>query len=1397
MDPEEAKKEEARRLKREKRKKASERAKKKEVAWRDELARIELERKTAPQKMPACADVPTRTNDDVPTPTLHIDKQSSMPEYETPALETTESATGPPPDSARDTPSAITGIAIQPYRNTPPATAGVSQPHRNTPPVMPGTAPRDDIQVRIQQYQDRRLLEEKEKDERIAKEKARRDEQLVAEARTAWEKERAAQEHKNNEIRLADEEQRAQAIKNAATAVQEIRLQQHMARQAEMARVERERAQLEAERANEERIARERAQEQAKMQLAEELERRQREQELAVKEQTALEEARRNQIQERIRQEQELVRPKREQAEREQLQREREQEQARREQQSREHAFNLEQARRQQAQFEHAKAVQMQAQRDREEEQARREQAIRENRQREQAQQHKLALERAQREQAEDQKRRELALAQAQEQARRDQEEARRQAEQLRQERAAQEETRRQAEQLRQERERTAQEAANARERLAAQNKIQADSLLSRTQSNQHRNSVGDYQSMSPQYDGMPTQNISIPASADILSASGSDSFSGRGNLLGGQRSTQLVSPNVMMELQSAMISVQSQIIATQSKLYGLQNELNGPDRSILKHVQHNLLTEQLQSMVSMYNRLQSQISSRQQHQPPSQRSAPAQYTPEPSHPAQQRDTAPSNIPNQRPHITQPAFQPSQAFPASQFVPTQQSRGPQPTSWQQMRSDTQSPATGGSSTNGNPGINSRHQADSNRPKETIINGQRSTFLTRQPLPNPRPPQLRPSGQSLQPRPAQRPSIPKDSAPNPRQVQAQARPTIPAPVTRDVRAEQPSLLSLYPPKPASSLGGQPQGATNLLRANDRQSRGTSTPSAPATSLARSKSPPTKETVQDTVAPQKTPSGLSQPDASDMRMIAQSKVQNYLESHSLAAKAQLLNAQHTRQMQLAQMARTPSDMGGLSRAMSMDQVQPMRSVTSVPSTQETHRVPTSLIPAPLSISSPFDPYTPAAIAPSPFLLGDVDDIVALPTDTLEDVAARFTEVHESPNKNLATRLSPYVSHKPASSRQVPVQATRAQATSNNSSSNGEGNHVAASVISERRNSPASNVQVPQTTSTDAPERPTPQVIPSQPAKDTSRDVHTETAAPPTTNPRASDVRAITSGTIMFSDSAPSHTEASTPLVQVATKEPPSLPVSASVRIEPRMGTFGIALDTSTSMAISQPPDDRTSRTRQRSESSEAHAVEERPTKRRRTDQVRFLEYLSKLSLTCLVLSFSQSRFMPPREDVSSSPNRPTSANIVNEDGQRRADKPSWKALSDSSDTESESEIPTVTATTTVVLDQPRAPTKANETLTVARPATPSTAPTTAAPSSAPSIANGPSPSPSQQAAKASSVRLTLEKVFQKNPHPSDAVFDKLATALKIEDVEPVKKLFALWRQNGHKPNMGSQS
>jgi hypothetical protein len=107
-----------------------------------------------------------------------------------------------------------------------------------------------------------------------------------------------------------------------------------------------------------------------------------------------------------------------------------------------------------------------------------------------------------------------------------------------------------------------------------------------------------------------------------------------------------------------------------------------------------------------------------------------------------------------------------------------------------------------------------------------------------------------------------------------------------------------------------------------------------------------------------------------------------------------------------------------------------------------------------------------------------------------------------------------------------------------------------------------------------------------------------------------------------------------------------------------------------------------------------------------------------------------------------------------------------KPSWNCASDTSDTD--------TVVPTILEPAPSFPEQTASTQ--------------------PAVSSASTASPSApQSSKASSVRQTLEKVFDKNPHPSDAVFAKLASALKIEDVEPVKKLFALWRQNGHKPSV----
>lgn len=1160
-DPEEAKKREAeelRRIKKDKRKEASERAKQKEVAWREELARIELLRKNTPQQ----------TSDEInaaPAQPLQLD--------EVPAVETTGDTTTS--DSARHTPPTV------------------SQP------------PRDDIQLRIQQYQDRRLLEEKEKDERIAKENARREERLLAEARVRWENER-----------LAKEEERAEAVRQSAVAVHEIRMQQAKAQHAEKANVERQ-------------------------QQVDEIARRAREQEQAMKEQAGLEQVRRTQIQDRIRLEQEQVRRDQqlrdqmaglEEARRQQAlfaqrqQAQREEEQARREQAIRERN-QREQAERERAQLElarHEQAQREQAQREQaQREQAQREQAAqqrqlaRERAQREQAEEQKrrdlaqLALERArreqaQREQAEEQKRRDLALAQAKlarerelaqrqqqiarERAQREQAEEQKRWEAAQAQALAQEQARRaQAEELL--RRQTERAAAEAAEKLAQQNTMRAESLLSQAQSFQHRSSFSDYQADQQYQESPPVQSIWIPPSADILSSSGVEAFPGQRNLPNPQASSQLVNSNVMMELQSAMISVQSQIIATQSKLYGLQNELNGPERSILKHVQHNLLTEQLQSMVSMYNKIQLQLASRQQPPPQqTQRPAPTQYAQEPAYASQQSHATHQHIPNQpRPQqVVRPPFQSQQAFAAPPARPPQQFRPQQASACQPMRPDTQASASRGSFSNGNSGMSSTHQADSHTAKQIFINGQRTNFMTRQPSADSPTGQNQASMPPFHPPPAQPPVPRQDNPPSAQQARPHAVQDASVPLMRGGQPEQPSLMSLYPkPRLSSRTDKQSQSSASPVQNNDNLARVTPPSTIPSTSHAQSKAPPAQNAMQ-TLPQQTTAERPSLPEESNMQLVTHSKMQDYLESHSLAAKAQLLKAQQLQQMQLAQMARPPMGMGGLSGAMLMDGLQPAQGVSNVSSALDTRSVPSSLVPAPMAMPSPFDPFTPGAMDSPPFLIGDVNGIVPLPAAS-EDTASRFTEILESPNGKTATQSTSDMARKSASSSQDPVTVTQSTSSSNN--------NVQASP------DPASVTYGTSTAST-AQASTTPAI--SAPPVESVQQALPEAIAPPSETPRPSGLD-VSATSVATGHSAkplsPSAGSSIPPVVQVAVvEEPPHPAITATMAQAPTQVAETVLEPTA------EVVDNTTSLTRQRSESDDEQAVRERPTKRRRTDQVR---------------------------------------------------------------------------------------------------------------------------------------------------------------------------------------------
>ncbi|GHJ85160.1 hypothetical protein NliqN6_1562 [Naganishia liquefaciens] len=1342
-------------------------------------------------------------------------------------------------------------------------------PHGDNAPVaplVPPTAPppRDDIYHRIQAYQDRRLLEEKEKDERIARERAAGERERAVQAeqrveRSRLEASRRPWESKTDAGTRMDgaatttatataaatapsipfaplpptTESRAQAVRNAAVAVHDTQRVQELE---EKAAEERERVRREAEekeRVEQERLQRDEA-ERARLQR-EHVERQRREREQAEGERLQRERAERETLQreqterERLQREHaERERLQREQAERERLQREyverdrlqreqlerdrmqrqlaerqhkaREQDLARQDQQLQTQAFEeakrqqawflqsqaqreqaqreqvqREQAQREQAQREQAQREQVQREQVRhlqtqreqvQREQAQREQAQREQAQREQAErqqaeeqarrnvvhaQEQLARERAQREQAEESKRRaDLAAAQAQEQRARERAQHERVEEQRKQELALKEQNRRaQADEAG----RRSAEAIHARMAPAPHNAPAAETPLSRTQNAQSRNSLGEHPGPGSQHQEPSPQIISVPQSPDIMSASGLASINGQPSAPGGPLSGQLVNTKVLMELQSAMIAVQSQIIAIQSKLYQLQADLNSPDRSIVKHVEHNLLKEQLQSMVNMYNKIQVQIAARhKQSQAQVAESPPFAQTPAP--PARPPPTH-QFAPDQRPHVSRQPFRPQQVPTAAPFAPTQ--RPPQPGFRPQMRPGFQSSNAAGPSPTASASSNAPTRSNLGQAQAAGSNRFGSPFTARPAIPRPLPP--RSSGPVSQPRPAQ-PSLSRRIDPIRAQpVPSQVRPNVPAMTTSNVPLGQNTapVQAEWPrvPTPSGVLDSEVAAQPSILSPSDPPAK------TPPVGESRRKAGATKAVSQETPVP--------------VVNSAQSKVQDYLQSHSLAARAQLLAYQDQRRS--VQTSQPWTESGGLARAMSNKGRQPMQITSNGRPAMGMRSNPTALRLAQRPIPAPFDPCAPYAMLPSSFILGGVSDIVPLPVDPTPNVASRFTEIPESPKRSSSAGVLPDESRPALPSSRASVGANPRDSSSTRS------NRPSPPVVGQSRNSSAPTGQDAQTRSTGnsgssgiqatpgsvRPTTPHVESIPAETLQDGRPLEVSRNDVPP-------------AETII---PAPEPAEMPVPHADAAPQVPSVRPVEASPTLEasPTVETpptvenpveTAPVVISSKEITPSAVIGNDATRTRQRSDSVDEQAGE-RPTKRRRIDQ---------------------SRFIPPRGDVPSSPNRSTNVKLADEAEKQGADKPSWKTWSDSSGSDAEGEPETATVTTTVVLDKPAqtsavAPDQAVN-IAPSAPVSPS-----ATFSAAPLTVSIPTSSPSQQAAQASSVRLTLEKVFQKNPNPSNAAFDKLASMLKIEDVEPLKKLFALWRQNGHQPNTNVQN
>ncbi|KAI5452854.1 hypothetical protein NCC49_006394 [Naganishia albida] len=460
-----------------------------------------------------------------------------------------------------------------------------------------------------------------------------------------------------------------------------------------------------------------------------------------------------------------------------------------------------------------------------------------------------------------------------------------------------------------------------------------------------------------------------------------------------------------------------------------------------------------------------------------------------------------------------------------------------------------------------------------------------------------------------------------------------------------------------------------------------------------------------------------------------------MEDYLKMQSRTAQAQLTEAQRL-QWSLTQMARSPIDMNGLSNAMGVD-AQPTHSSGNLSSALDMF----GLGQGRNSISSPmpFDAFSPS-LAPSPYAMNDTHEIVQLPAQVQEDTASRFTEVNESPNGKTASHLptpgSPVRPHANVTAGANPRGVNTAQGNAPAFGSSGVF-HSAKLVkpITPYATASASATSQASTVNRGISNGPPQSVRLGAPIS------HPQTV-PLAVNPRPAPVN-VSAVPLSQQERDLNRVVPVQPKPALETLHPPNTARADAVPMT-TVRTSVPAASKETDAHKELP-----SRVRQRSVSDEEVAGE-RHTKRRRTDQ---------------------SRCIPPRANAPSSPVDVSSVEPFQSATASQDGKPSWKCASDTSDNE------TVAPSRSVVPANPE-PTVSSSTATQATTLNPST------PASS---------TTSSQSSKPPSVRQTLEKVFDKNPHPSDAAFAKLASMLKIEDVEPVKKLFALWRKNGgyHKP------
>lgn len=318
-----------------------------------------------------------------------------------------------------------------------------------------------------------------------------------------------------------------------------------------------------------------------------------------------------------------------------------------------------------------------------------------------------------------------------------------------------------------------------------------------------------------------------------------------------------------------------------------------------------------------------------------------------------------------------------------------------------------------------------------------------------------------------------------------------------------------------------------------------------------------------------------------------------MQDSLTMQSMTAQAQLAEAQRTHWSQLAQMARPPIGMNGLSNAMGMD-AQPAHSSNSLQSALNMSGLGQgrNSVPSPMA---QFDVYSPASMAPSPFYMSDAHEIVQLPSEVAEGTESRFTEVNESPNgKSVpSSPVRPYVPTvqvQTGPSGTVPNGADSAKAT-------------------EPSLGPPNTVQGAKPVTISGPAAPSiPQAStmnrgisngPPQSVRLGNSNGQPQSVSPQVTS-RPAPIATSVAGAV-FGRPEPS------PAVDVSLKQTTEVParqnnVNPTVVPPADVGPSGSAIADSIVQLTDVP-----SRVRPRSESDE-EAAGERHTKRRRTDQVR---------------------------------------------------------------------------------------------------------------------------------------------------------------------------------------------